>query len=67
MKRYPNIAPRKNRTRDSYTAWGGGHYWEVWRAGWKGWIASSDTATFIIKGRILGDISAKLSALSKEA
>ena len=63
MKNYPNIERLKNRATKDYTGYGGGHVWKVWKTTWKGWIARSNTATFIVKGRILDDISAKLAAL----
>ena len=63
MKNFHNIESRKNRTTNAYTGYGGGHVWRIWKTTWKGWIASSDTATRIIKGRVLADISDKLAAL----
>jgi hypothetical protein len=65
MKNYPNIESRKNRITKEYTGYGGGHVWHIWKTTWKGWIASSNTATFTVKGRILDDISAKLASLSR--
>lgn len=63
MKNYPNIESRKSRTKNAYIGYGGGHVWTIWKTTWKGWIASSDTAAFIINGRVLADISAKLAAI----
>ena len=63
MKNYPNIENRKNPHTKEYIGYGGGHVWHIHKTNWKGWIAGSSTATCIIKGRILDDISAKLAAL----
>lgn len=63
MKSYPNIETRKNRIANAYVGYGGGYVWNIWRSTWKGWIAGSNYAPFIVKGRTLDDISAKLAAL----
>jgi hypothetical protein len=63
MKNYHNIESRKFSGHDYYVAYGGGHIWRVWRTTWKGWIASNQTTGASIKGRILDDISRKLSAI----
>ena len=66
MKNYPNIESRKlSPNHDYYVAYGGGHVWHVWKNTWKGkrWIAGSNTACFVIEGRILDDINAKLASL----
>lgn len=64
MKSYPNIESRKLAPHhDYYVGYGGGHVWRIWRGYRKEWIASSNTATVIIRGRVLADISRKLSAI----
>ena len=63
MKNYPNIESRKNPLTKEYIGYGGGHIWHIHKTTWKGWVAGSSTATHIIKGRILDDVSAKLAAL----
>lgn len=63
MKSYPNIESRKFNGRDYYVAYGGGHVWRVWRTTWKGWIANNQTTGATLKGRVLADISRKLSAI----
>ena len=68
MRSYPNIETRKlSPSHDYYVAYGGGHVWRVYRARWKGWIAASDTACRIVKGRVLADISDKLARLPAAA
>ena len=63
MKNFHNIEGRKNRTKNAYVGYGGGHVWYIWKTTWKGWIAETDAVPFVLKGRVLDDISAKLAAL----
>lgn len=64
MKSYPNIESRKLAPHhDYYVGYGGGHVWRVWRTTWKGWIANNQTTGATLKGRVLADISRKLSAI----
>ena len=64
MKNYPNIETRKLAPHhDYYVGYGAGHVWHVYRNGRAGWIAASNYIPFVIKGRILDDISAKLAKL----
>ena len=63
MKNYHNIESRKFSGHDYYVAYGGGHIWRVWRTTWKGWVASNQTTGATLKGRVLADISRKLSAI----
>lgn len=62
MKNYPNIESRKNRTKNAYVGYGGGHVWYIWKTTWKGWVAETDAVPHVLKGRTLDDISRKLTA-----
>lgn len=64
MINYHNIESRKLAPHhDYYVGYGGGHVWRIWRGYRKEWIASSNTATMTIRGRVLSEISAKLACL----
>lgn len=62
MKSFHNIESRKFPGHDYYVGYGGGHVWRIWRTTWKGWIAANQTTGKTISGRILDDISRKLSS-----
>lgn len=63
MKNYHNIETRKSPTKNAYVGYGGGNVWLIYKTTWKGWVASNQTTGATLKGRVLADISRKLSAI----
>ena len=62
MRNYHNIESRKLAPHhDYYVGYGKGHVWRIYRNGRTGWIASSNSAPFTLRGRLLADINAALS------
>lgn len=62
MRNFPNIETRKlSPHHDYYVGYGRGYVWHIYRNGRNGWIASSNSAPFTVRGRLLADISDALA------